>query len=413
MAQQPAFEQTWLNEPEKYSNQLIGVFHESEIPVFIKAPGNNKILLENGYLKHELPSIKWPLKAGKHEVTTVKMIVSLYPKNRKTWQTGFENITARRLQALFALSPSLNDNRIRYELILQTDCNSEEEAKLLFHGFEIFYKSTEQPNTSKPKEISVFDTLYASNKDSLAWVNMNKKIQRQLKKDGGITDSVVLKSLNNLNTDSTLIVVDCTGSMGPYYNQVLMWLQENMHPGGQRMVLFNDAGSKLPRKIGNSGGYVVNMYKNTADLFEAMKKMRRGIHYNYELEENNLEATLAGLKEFPETKRVIMIADNTSCVRDISLLSKIRIPIDVILCGTWGGINPTYLDIVQTTKGNLFSSFGNWQYNELLKPGDEITISSNVYRLNKKSLRFEHASTKNQQSHQGCDKFYQTKSKKQ
>lgn len=406
LAQQPAFEKAWLSEPEKYSKQLIGVFQEIEMPVYTQSPGTNKILLENGYLKHELPAIKWPLKAGKHEVTIVRMIVSLYPQNRKAWQTGFENIMARRLNALFNIAPSLNDKRIHFELILQTNCKNEEEAKKLFHGFEIVYKNSEPSHVAKPKEISVFDTLNLSHNDSLAWLNINKKIQRQLKKEGGITDSVVLKSLNNINTDSTLIVVDCTGSMGPYYQQVLIWLQENIHSDGQRMVLFNDAGSKPPRVIGKSGGYFISTFHNTDELFKALNKMRRSIYYNYDMEENNLEATLAGLERYPETKRVIMIADNISCVRDISLLNQIQVPIDVILCGTHGGINPTYLDIVQNTKGKLFSSFGNWQYDKSLKPGDEITISSNVYRLNKKTLRFEHASDNNRQQHQHCDKFY-------
>ena len=69
--------------------------------------------------------------------------------------------------------------------------------------------------------------------------------------------------------------------------------------------------------------------------------------------ENDLEAIIKGIKEFPEHGEVILIADNNSCVRDMDLLKYIDVPVRVILCGytNAGGVNPHYVKIAHETGG--------------------------------------------------------------
>ena len=69
--------------------------------------------------------------------------------------------------------------------------------------------------------------------------------------------------------------------------------------------------------------------------------------------ENNIEATLKGIQEYPDFDQLIMIADNWAIPRDLALLKQIKSPIKIILCGTERGVNPIYLDIARKNKGSI------------------------------------------------------------
>ena len=50
---------------------------------------------------------------------------------------------------------------------------------------------------------------------------------------------------------------------------------------------------------------------------------------------------------------LILIADNSACVRDYRLCDSIHVPVKVILCGTPNGINPMFINLAARTKGSL------------------------------------------------------------
>lgn len=69
--------------------------------------------------------------------------------------------------------------------------------------------------------------------------------------------------------------------------------------------------------------------------------------------ENNLEATIEGIRQCPDCEGVVMIADNFATPRDMALVNQIKQPIKIILCGSQGGINTKYLDLALATNGSI------------------------------------------------------------
>jgi hypothetical protein len=71
--------------------------------------------------------------------------------------------------------------------------------------------------------------------------------------------------------------------------------------------------------------------------------------------ENVVEAILTGLKKIRKPSQVILIADNWAKVRDINLITRVKVPVRVILCGVYDGmeINADYLNIAYKTKGSI------------------------------------------------------------
>ena len=71
--------------------------------------------------------------------------------------------------------------------------------------------------------------------------------------------------------------------------------------------------------------------------------------------ENPIEAILFGLSKSGKVEDVILIADNWAKARDLKLLSKVKVPVRVILCGVYDGmeISEDYLNIAYKTKGSV------------------------------------------------------------
>jgi len=173
------------------------------------------------------------------------------------------------------------------------------------------------------------------------------------------TDNVVFKVFTRNKTwKNKLIVVDLTGSMYPFGRQVSTWLKLHFlrDSTSQHFVFFNDGDRKKDeeKKIGATGGIYYCRAKNSEDLINTMdltvKKGQGG-----DAPENPVEAMLFGLTKAGKVEDVILIADNWAKVRDIKLLSKIKTPVRVILCGVMEGmeINEDYLNIAYKTKGSV------------------------------------------------------------
>lgn len=173
------------------------------------------------------------------------------------------------------------------------------------------------------------------------------------------TNNSVFKVLSrNPKWKKNMIVTDLTSSMYPYAKQINTWLKLYFmkDTSQQYFVFFNDGDNKSDgeKKIGATGGIYICKAKSCDDLVNTMKiTIKRG--EGGDTPENVVEAILTGLKKVRKPDNIILIADNWAKVRDINLITRVKIPVRVILCGVFEGmeINTDYLNIAYKTKGSI------------------------------------------------------------
>lgn len=173
------------------------------------------------------------------------------------------------------------------------------------------------------------------------------------------TDSVVSSAFRRQGElKNRLVVVDVTGSMNPYLDQVIYWYKLNFSQNGaNHFVLFNDGDATPDHKkiIGKTGGIYICKSCDMQNLGITARKARAGGNGG-DGPENNIEALLKGIEGISGFEEIIMIADNFADVKDISLLPALvakKKPIKIILCGVQNEINEDYLNIAYHTKGSL------------------------------------------------------------
>lgn len=171
------------------------------------------------------------------------------------------------------------------------------------------------------------------------------------------TNDVVLRAFErNSHWENCLIATDVTGSMYPYLAQFKVWHKKHLelNKGNHDFVFFNDGDNK-PDHTKITGAVGGNYYVKTSNqdvLFETLNKsMKNGS--GGDGPENNIEAVIEGVKMNNKVKAVIMIADNYATPRDLQLLSQVKLPIRLIVCGASSGINTAYLEMVRKNKGSI------------------------------------------------------------
>jgi hypothetical protein len=171
--------------------------------------------------------------------------------------------------------------------------------------------------------------------------------------------NVVFKVLNrHPQWKKNVIVSDLTASMYPYAKQINTWLKLYFMKDTAQpyFVFFNDGDNKkdIDKKIGATGGIYFCRAKNSDELVGTMKHaIKRG--EGGDAPENVVEALLAATKRVRNIDNIILIADNWAKVRDLILISRVKVPVRVILCGVYEGmeINTDYLNIAYKTKGSI------------------------------------------------------------
>lgn len=181
-----------------------------------------------------------------------------------------------------------------------------------------------------------------------------------------------------------VIVVDVTGSMDPYVDQVLVWLaMQLIENETSRYVFFNDGdGTPDAGKVsGETGGFYSI---NSTDIDQVMKtlyaaeKAGRG----GDVPENDLEALLYSTRYLGNSSELILVADNTSPVRDAMLLNRLDVPVRIILCGLTGEMNTEYLDIAYHTEGSIHTIEEDIiNLREIVDRDKLIKINNHIYRL--------------------------------
>ena len=199
-----------------------------------------------------------------------------------------------------------------------------------------------------------------------------------------LPDSTVMEVLKRNVWKNTVVVGDVTGSMYPYTAQLLVWLQlYSLNSLGYQYVFFNDGNDKADEKkrIGKTGGVYFQQcvhYDQVRELVRlAMEKGTGG-----DFPENVAEALLVAEKQFPKAEGNMLIADNWAAIRDKELISQLKKPVMVILCGVRNNdINLDYLNLALKTKGSLHTMEDDLKDLSKMKEGETLTIGKKNFKL--------------------------------
>ncbi|HEX2901124.1 MAG TPA: hypothetical protein VHS96_15505 [Bacteroidia bacterium] len=292
----------------------------------------------------------------------IDLVFTLYPQNPENWKVGYDSLMERRFRTLERRIPkAFQDPEVKWRLVIQTQCQSLEEAKAMFHGFVLYPDAPSWTPTEAGTDASLenmvqdtfrydrFDTVLLREKFSIATkIISGEKV---------IHDSTVIKVWErHPEWKNALVVVDWTASMYKQGALLVRWQQEHLAESRIRhLVFFNDGDQKFDQEkvIGATGG----IYEAAADSLRRMMAAIEAVTMGGDggdHRENNLEAVLEGLASCPDCEQVILIADNTGPVRDMSLLELVDLPVRVLLCGVYKDeIETDYLQIVAETGGSL------------------------------------------------------------
>lgn len=327
-------------------------FQSTEIPVF-ETQTPNSVFLQNGYATAIIrnPSV-WRPDYDSMEVTDITFIYTRYPFDKQKWAIGYHYLLCERLMELFHLDSSLNDAHINYHIAYQTGCKNAKEAKSYKHGILITYKiydaKTIELNREQRKRLSAVSPILQK--------AFRKDVEAFIKEQGGITDSTVYKIFDrHPEWRKSLVVMDWTSSMYQYGASCVLWHSLHYNQSGIRYFSFFNDGDNKPenlKKVGFAGG----IYHEKADRLDDVIKLFRLVMKNGsggDIPENDIEAMINAMQYFPDFNELILIADNSACIRDYMISDSIKVPIKIILCGTQNGINPMYLNLAAKTGGSI------------------------------------------------------------
>ena len=324
-----------------------------------------------------------------------------------------KNLNNKRLKELNKLVPRIFENRFwGFELISQTNGNSRKECKEMFHGFIVTFR----PNTSKKmldSEADYLTKLVATmlKMDSLEKDTTPKKYNIKTHYDQQVgylhdtvwyvdtipppsppdffylqslyKDTTVLGAFNrNPHWKDFIVVTDVTGSMSPYSAQVFVWLQQQAeNKTAKYFVFFNDGDEKPSRKkipLATKGIYTTKNKGIETVINTATKCMKNGSGGGEGLE-NDIEAILDGLLQYPNANEVILVADNMEGMRDFKFIEKIKKPVRIIICGAKHQINVQYLDLARQTGGSVHTNNLDIFNLQDIKNGEHFFIGEKEY----------------------------------
>lgn len=182
-----------------------------------------------------------------------------------------------------------------------------------------------------------------------------------------------------------VVVTDLTCSMSPYMDQILLWHALRLTQGEEnRYIFFNDGDGKTQEQkiVGQTGGF---HFTEQADMIKLIETMLETTRYGCSGDgpENDLEALLEGATKRKGLDELILVADNYSDVRDIELLTRLNVPVHIILCGAEYGVNEEYLEIAYRTRGSVHTIEEDIDNLAELADGATITIGQAQYRVSR------------------------------
>jgi hypothetical protein len=204
----------------------------------------------------------------------------------------------------------------------------------------------------------------------------------------GERDSLFIKFFQrNKELNNAAVVCDVTGSMSPYTAQLLKWQQlqfANNKDENQVFCFFNDGDTKpqSAKVIGATGG----IYLQKVSSFDEMKSLATKAMMaggGGDTPENNYEAVIETINAYPETKTIIMVADNYAPPRDIELIGMVKRPMKIIVCGAYNGINPAYLNAARKSGATIHTIEDDINNLQKMTVGEKLTIGGVEYKLTK------------------------------
>jgi hypothetical protein len=384
-AQSKKFSKEMLENPREYAAEFEKVFNINETPVYKRESHNKRLLFENGYVKHKLKNTQaWPADDDNVVVTQIDIIFTKYPKDINYWRTNYYDLLANRIKAIIEMDSSLNSNTFEWNLILQTDCNTEPEAMKMFHGVAITYFLEEEFMKDTIAEI---DETPLQNKEYFK--EYNQKLENFINSQGGRQDSLIFSVFNRKpEWKNALVVMDWTGSMYQYGAQAVLWHSLNFESSGiKNFVFFNDGDETedFRKEIGNTGGVYYAQAKNLGRLINTFYLVsKRGD--GGDDPENDVEALIKGMNRFEDFDEIILIADNNSCIRDFSMISNLNVSVNIIVCGAERAINPQYVNLAYHTGGSIHTMEQDIEMLSAKLKDDELELLNQKYKLDEEQL---------------------------
>lgn len=405
---------------------------QKDIPVYsISDLGENVLFVNFDFASDSISNLQIfdSLKTLNERIEKIDFV---YTKFKMVSTFDQKKLNKNRIEQFQKIAPKIFENQsIEWNFYRQTKETNIEEAKKMFHGFVIFLRQEmiNTPNEVDTTKISYIKTMlddvgyepvYSSDiqinptglylpvsvkkrdkgiryKRKFIWKRDVETISHTVYDTTYIyhpfvspTDDTVVLAVfdrNKENWDNAVIVEDVTGSMHPYTLQTLVWMKLHIDNTAVRNFVFYNDGDEYPDgPIGHSkGAYYINS-DNSSEIeqtaFLAMEKGYGGLG-----PENDVESMVYALKQYPECTSIILIADNSADVRDISLLSKINVPVRVILCGAKNTtINTQYLEIAMKTGGSVHTIEQDIVNFIDLRDGEIITIDKHKYKVKNKKF---------------------------
>lgn len=356
-----AYKEYMTHEAKYYSTDSTGKVVVSKEPKTIlpQFPGGERVRID-----YFTKNLKQPSGGTSPEIVRVNFIVD---KNGKVGKIGFpkgqDSPYAQEVKRFIQSMPNWKPGKLDGK---ETDCMVS--MSIDFNGRGSIIPS--------PLEIYAANTAeYAEKEKEFDYMAVAAKS----------ASKTVSYALGKVEYPSAVIVCDVTGSMAPFTAQMLEFISKailDKDTSFLGVVVFND-GDNRPDKsknIGKTGGVYEAPTANSEEVFETiMKGMTKGC--GGDLPENNLEAVLQAEKSFPNCKSIVMIADNIATPRDMSLLSKVKTPIHVIVCGNTPELNEVYLDIAYQTKGSVFFNNQTIKDIHLFEEGGTVSVGKYIYVL--------------------------------
>jgi len=202
-----------------------------------------------------------------------------------------------------------------------------------------------------------------------------------LERKDRIEKSNLFQSLKNIvPQEKVAVVMDVTSSMSTHIASLNWWLVNSADSLNMVHYTFFNDGDQLEdrkKKIGATGGiyHGERQHDFTAILMETMRNGTGG-----DLEENDFEAVLEAIELSPSATSIVLIADNFSEVRDLSLLNEIQKRVHVIITGEVTVVRECYLDLAKQTGGDLFVNGNRISLANVAK-GGQITIAETRYQF--------------------------------
>ena len=242
------------------------------------------------------------------------------------------------------------------------------------------------------EEDFVHQLLFGASRDSV----LRRIEQRSARDRAGIqadplyfekTGQVVQATLHRMRDrwKNKMIVTDLTGSMSPYMDQVILWHALQLVQGEQNRYLFFNDGDRTPdaqKVIGKTGGLYYTEMAQLDSLLEKMSETAKG-GFGGDSPENDIEALLAAVPSMQGMDELVLVADNFSDARDIELLSRLKVPVHIVLCGTSLGVNEQYLEIAYKTGGSVHTIEQDIEDLARLTDGATIGIGGHLYQVSR------------------------------